>query len=263
MCSGASSGLAGQSFVFKKIEGITLSEQLITPALSMKYLPTEVGSDFAHQLGCTVLRRGPRARTTFTCSSSPWIIDHLLQTYDIEARCLISAYNELRHLVAGFASRGARASNRELTDVMLVRLSPRNGYMSCVTPSHPKPIPSCESLNVEQVQERTGSTLWADGRPMEEPGEEEEARRSPPKCMRHRAKSATWLRAQATNSFAEIKYLAQQESGVKFVGDVGSGSGGRSRTRGREHGVAPPEPDEQESEWADVLQREMKRIRMK
>ena len=136
--------------------------------------------------------------------------------------------------------------------------------MSCVTPSHPKPIPSCESLNVEQVQERTGSTLWADGRPMEEPGEEETRRweplvgYTPPDCLRHRAKGASWLRAQVTDSFAEVKYLSQQESGVKFVGDVGSGSSGRSQTRGRGRGVAPPERDEQESKWADVLQHEMK-----
>ena len=74
---------------------------------------------------------------------------------------------------------------------------------------------------------------------------------------------ATWLRAQATNSFAEVKYLAQQESGIKFVGGVGSG-GGRSHARGRRgRGVAPPECDEQECKWADVLQREMKRLRMK
>ena len=48
------------------------------------------------------------------------------------------------------------------------------------------------------------------------------------------------MRAQATNSFTEVKYLAQQESGVKFVGDVGSG--GRSRARGRGYVVEPPEP---------------------
>ena len=48
--------------------------------------------------------------------------------------------------------------------------------MSCVTPSYPTPIPPGESLNVEQVLERTGSTLWADCRAMEEPGEEEARR---------------------------------------------------------------------------------------
>ena len=42
-----------------------------------------------------------------------------------------------------------------------------------------------------------------------------------------------WLRAQATNLSAEAKFLAQQESVVKFVGDIGSGGRGHSRARGR------------------------------
>ena len=82
-----------------KLEEITLSEQPTTPAPSKKYLPAEFGSDymtFAHQLG----RRGLRTWTTFTCSSSPWIMDHLVQTYDIDARYLISVHDGLRHLVA-------------------------------------------------------------------------------------------------------------------------------------------------------------------
>jgi len=143
--------------------------------------------------------------------------------------------------------------------------------MSCVTPSHPKPIPPGESLSIEQVLARTGGTLWTDGHPMEEPGEEAEASEAarrwdplvgymPPDCLRHRAESAAWLRAQATNSFAEVKYLAQEASGVKFVGDIGSG---RSRKRRSRYEVAPPEPDEQTSEWAEVLQREMRRLKLK
>jgi hypothetical protein len=107
---------------------------------------------------------------------------------------------------------------------------------------------------------------------MEEPGEEEEeeAQRwdplvgyTPPdsKNLRHRAGSAAWLRAQATNSFAEVKHLAQQESGVKFVGDIGIGS--RSRTRGRSKYVTPPEPDEQTSEWAEILQGETRWLKLK
>ena len=49
-------------------------------------------------------------------------MDHLIPTYDIEARFLISAHDELlHHLVA------ERDLYRELMDVVLVRLSPRNG----------------------------------------------------------------------------------------------------------------------------------------
>ena len=48
-------------------------------------------------------------------------MDHLRQTFDIETRCLISAHDELNHLVA------ERDLYRELMDAMLVRLLPRNG----------------------------------------------------------------------------------------------------------------------------------------
>ena len=49
----------------------------------------------------------------------------------------------------------------------------------------------------------------------------------------------------------------------KIVGDIGSG---RSRARGRGRNVpAPTEPDADggESEWAEVLQHEMKRLKLK
>ena len=106
---------------------------------------------------------------------------------------------------------------------------------------------------------------------MEEPGEEE-AWKVGATCWVYTARLLTISRkkcvvAESTGyqfvCRGQVKYLAQQESGVKFVGDVGSGSSGQSHTRGRGCGVAPPERDEQESEWADVLQREMKRLRMR
>lgn len=142
--------------------------------------------------------------------------------------------------------------------------------MPCVTPSQPTPIPPGESLGIEELLAHTGGTLWADGRPMEEPeeGSDEERRWDPlvgyvrPDCLRHRADSAAWLRAQATNSFAEVKYLAQQVSGIKFEGDVGNGA----QMRGRRRKVVPaaaPEPEEGGSEWAEVLQQEMRRLKSK
>ena len=121
--------------------------------------------------------------------------------------------------------------------------------MSCVTPSHPKPIPPCESPNVEQVQEHTGSTLWVDGRLMEEPGEEE-ARKAGATCWIYTARLLAISRkkcvvAESTGyqfvCRGQVKYLAQQESGVKFVGNVGRGSGGGEGRRGR--GVGPPESE--------------------
>jgi DNA polymerase gamma 1 len=285
-----------ESFVFNKLEEIALSEQPTTPALgcgithalSKKYLPAQFGSNYmTSRINWVVQSSGVDYLHLLIVS-----MDHLIQTYDIKARYLISLHDELRYLVAerdryraalalqiaNLWTRCLFAYRLEMDDlpqgvaffsaVDVDSVLRKEADMSCVTPSHPKPIPPGESLNIEQVLERTGSTLWADGRPMEEPGEEEEGQRWDPlaeyNSLRHRAKSATWLRAQATNSFAEVKHLAQQESGVKFVGDVGRGGGGRSSTSGRgRSGVALPEPDEQASEWADVLQHEMKRLKLK
>lgn len=284
-----------ESFVFNKLEEIALSEQPTTPALgcgithalSKKYLPAGFGSDYmTSRINWVVQSSGVDYLHLLIVS-----MDHLIQTYDIKARYLISVHDELRYLVveqdryrAALALQIANLWTRCLFAYRLGMDDLPQGVaffsavdvdsvlrkevdMSCVTPSHPKPIPPGESLNIEQVLERTGGTLWADGRPMEELSEEQEAQRdplvryTPPDFLRHRAKSAAWLRAQATNSFAEVKYLAQQESGIEFAGDVGHGS--RSRTRGYGRvGAAPPEPDERASEWVDVLQHEMKRLKL-
>jgi DNA polymerase gamma 1 len=286
-----------ESFVFNKLEEIALSEQPTTPALgcgithalSKRYLPAGFGSDYmTSRINWVVQSSGVDYLHLLIVS-----MDHLIQTYDIKARYLISVHDELRYLVAERdryrAALALQIANLWTRCLFAYRLGMddlpqgvaffsavdvdsvlrKEVDMSCVTPSHPKPIPPGESLSINQVLERTGGTLWADGRPVEELGEEEEARRwdplagyTPPDCLRHRAESATWLRAQATNSFAEVKYLAQQETGVKFVGDVGRGGRSRTTERGR-NGAAPPEPDEHASEWADVLQHEMKRLKLK
>jgi DNA polymerase gamma 1 len=281
-----------ESFVFNKLEEIALSEQPTTPALgcgithalSKKYLPTEFGSDYmTSRINWVVQSSGVDYLHLLIVA-----MEHLIQTYDIKARYLISVHDELRYLVterdryrAALALQVANLWTRCLFAYRLGMDDLPQGVaffsavdvdsvlrkevdMSCVTPSQPKPIPPGESLSIEQVLARTGGTLWADGRLMEEPAEEEERRwdslvgYTPPDCLRHRAESAAWLRAQATNSFAEVKHLAQQVSGVKFGGDIGSG---RSRTRRRsKHEV---EPDEQTSEWAEVLQHEMQRLQLK
>lgn len=288
-----------ESFVFNKLEEIALSEQPTTPALgcgithalSKKYLPAKFGSDYmTSRINWVVQSSGVDYLHLLIVS-----MDHLIKTYDIKARYLISVHDELRYLVteqdryrAALALQIANLWTRCLFAYRLGMDDLPQGVaffsavdvdsvlrkevdMSCVTPSHPEPIPPGESLSIKEVLDHTVGTLWADGRPMEELCEKEEARRweplagyTPPDCSRHRAKSATWLKAQATNSFAEIKYLAQQEFGSQFVGDVGSGRGGRPRTSGRgKDGVAPPEPDEHASGWADVLERELKRLKLK
>ena len=281
-----------ESFVFNKLEEIALSEQPTTPALgcgithalSKKYLPTEFGSDYmTSRINWVVQSSGVDYLHLLIVS-----MEHLIQTYNIEARYLISVHDELRYLVAERdryrAALALQVANLWTRCLFAYRLGMddlpqgvaffsavdvdsvlrKEVDMPCITPSHPNPIPPGESLSIEQVLARTDGTLWADGRPMEEPAEKlrHPLGYTPPDCLRHRAESAAWLRAQATNSFAEVKYLAQQVSGVKVVGDIGSGS--RSRMRGRSKSkVEPPEPDKQTSEWAEVLQHEMRRLKLK
>ena len=285
-----------ESFVFNKLEEIALSEHPTTPALgcgithalSKKYLPAGFGSDYmTSRINWVVQSSGVDYLHLLIVS-----MDYLIRTYDIDARYLISVHDELRYLVAEQdkyrAALALQIANLWTRCLFAYRLGMddlpqgvaffsavdvdsilrKETDMPCITPSHPMPIPPGESLDIEQVLAHTGGTLWADGRPMEEPVQEEvESRRwgplvgyAEPDCLQHRAKSAAWLRAQATNSFAEVKFLAQVASGVKFEGDVGSG---RARIRGRRRAVAAPETEEETGEWAEVLQHEMRRLKLK
>jgi DNA polymerase gamma 1 len=289
-----------ESFVFNKLEEIALSDHPTTPALgcgithalSKKYLPAGFGSDYmTSRINWVVQSSGVDYLHLLIVA-----MDYLIQTYSIDARYLISVHDELRYLVteqdqyrAALALQIANLWTRCLfayrlgmddlpqgvaffSAVDVDSVLRKETDMPCVTPSHLTPIPPGESLTIEEVLTRTSGTLWADGRPMEELAEEQgQAAQArgwdplvgyvQPDCLQHRAEGAAWLRAQATNSFAEVKYLAQQEYGVKFEGDVGSA---RARLRARRRGVATPEPtDEKSSEWAEVLQNEMRRFKLK
>jgi DNA polymerase gamma 1 len=291
-----------ESFVFNKLEEIALSDHPTTPALgcgithalSKKYLPAGFGSDYmTSRINWVVQSSGVDYLHLLIVA-----MDNLIQTYSIDARYLISVHDELRYLVAERdkyrATLALQIANLWTRCLFAYRLGMddlpqgvaffsavdvdsvlrKETDMPCVTPSQPTPIPPGESLTIEEVLARTGGTLWADGRPMEKPAEEEDQAAQArgwdplvgyvhPDCLRHRAKGAAWLRAQATNSFAEVKFLAQQESGVKFEGDVGNA---RARFRGRRRGVVTPEPTgEKPSEWAEdsELHNEMRRLKLK
>ncbi|KAI0297802.1 gamma DNA-directed DNA polymerase [Multifurca ochricompacta] len=286
-----------ESFVFNKLEEIALSEEPTTPALgcgithalSKKYLPAEFGADYmTSRINWVVQSSGVDYLHLLIVA-----MEYLTSTYAIDARYLLSVHDELRYLVAEKdryrAALALQIANLWTRCLFAYRLGMddlpqgvaffsavdvdtvlrKETDMTCVTPSHPTPIPPGESLDIAQVLARTGGgSLWADGRPMEEG--EEQGEMKPlvgyvrPDCLRHRADSAAWLRAQATNSFAEVKYLAQQDSGIKVEGDIGGSSNAR---RHRHRGVSPvPEPESEEeitSEWAEVLQREMGRLKLK
>jgi DNA polymerase gamma 1 len=283
-----------ESFVFNKLEEIALSEEPTTPALgcgithalSKKYLPAEFGSDYmTSRINWVVQSSGVDYLHLLIVA-----MEHLIQTYAIDARYLISVHDELRYLVAEKdryrAALALQIANLWTRCLFAYRLGMddlpqgiaffsavdvdsvlrKETDMPCVTPSQPTPIPPGESLGIEDVLARTGSTLWADGRPMEVQSDEVQSWEPlvgyvRPDCLRHRADSAAWLRAQATNSFAEVKYLAQQVSGIKFEGDVGNG--GQMRGRKRRAAAAAQEPEEEASEWAEVLQQEMRRLKLR
>jgi len=83
---------------------------------------------------------------------------------------------------------------------------------------------------------------------------------TPLDCLGYRAKSESWLRTEATNSFAEVKSsILLRKNPVSSLLVMSEVVVVAALPRGDAEGVAvaPPERDEQESEWADVLQGEM------
>ena len=245
-----------ESFVFNKLEEIALSDQPRTPALgcgitaalSKEYLPAEFGSDYmTSRINWVVQSSGVDYLHLLIVA-----MDHLIRHYGIKARYLISVHDELRYLVAeedryraALALQIANLWTRSLfafklgmddlpqgvaffSAVDVDKVLRKEVDMPCVTPSHPDPIPSGESLSIVDILEKTnGGSLWGDGRPMNSDCpppkvlEECDEGYQPTSCLVHRAGSAAWLRAQATSEFSEIKHLAQQVTGQ--VIDGGSG----------------------------------------
>jgi DNA polymerase gamma 1 len=258
-----------ESFVFNKLEEIALSDRPQTPALgcgitaalSKDNLPAEFGADYmTSRINWVVQSSGVDYLHLLLVA-----MDHLTRKYDINARFLISVHDELRYLVseadmyrAALALQIANVWTRCLfafklgmddlpqgvaffSAVDVDRVLRKEVDMTCETPSHPLAIPPGESLNIVKTLERTGGSLWRDGRPMDvgegvnEGGagmvEEGYPR---PDCLVHRARSAAFLRAQATDEFAEVKHLAKQAQGLRTTRsrELGvSGKGGRRRVQ--------------------------------
>jgi DNA polymerase gamma 1 len=233
-----------ESFVFNKLEEIALSDRPQTPALGCGItaalckdnLPAEFGADYmTSRINWVVQSSGVDYLHLLLVA-----MDYLARTYDIDARFLLSVHDELRYLVseqdkyrAALALQVANVWTRCLfafklgmddlpqgvaffSAVDVDRVLRKEVDMTCETPSHPWVIPPGESLNIEQTLERTGGSLWRDGRPMsvetnEVVGNEEEMwGYQRPDCLVHRAKNAAFLRAQATNEFTEMRHLAKQ-----------------------------------------------------
>ncbi|TFK70761.1 hypothetical protein BDN72DRAFT_522456 [Pluteus cervinus] len=266
-----------ESYVFNKLEEIAVSDKPQTPALGCgvtdallkSYLPTEFGEDYLpSRINWVVQSSGVDYLHLLIVS-----MDYLIAKYDIQARYLISVHDELRYLVkdedryrvalalqiANLWTRSLFAFKLGMDDlpqsvaffsaVDVDRVLRKEVDMACVTPSHPTPIPPGESLDILGVLERTGGgTLRKDGGPMEEGRQEERWGEMPegyiqPDCLVHRAKSAAFLRAQATRDFEEVKALAKLYSGKDYSDKGRPKRKGNSRadtsTKKRKPNLAP------------------------
>lgn len=258
-----------ESFLFNKLEEIALSDRPQTPALgcgitaalSKDNLPAEFGADYmTSRINWVVQSSGVDYLHLLLVA-----MDHLTRTYDIDARFLLSVHDELRYLVseadmyrATLALQIANVWTRCLfafklgmddlpqgvaffSAVDVDRVLRKEVDMTCETPSHPWAIPPGERLDIVKTLERTGGSLWRDGRPMDKEegrvGMVEEGAGvggyQRPNCLVHRAKNAAFLRAQATDEFAEVRHLAKQAQGPRTPQSGQVGVSGKDRRRGR------------------------------
>lgn len=232
-----------ESYVFNKLEEIALSDRPQTPALgcgitaalSKENLPDEFGSDFmTSRINWVVQSSGVDYLHLLIVAMT-----HLVAKYDIDARYLISVHDELRYLtteedryrtalalqIANLWTRSLFGFKLGMDDlpqsvaffsaVDIDHVLRKEVDMPCITPSHPMPIPPGESLNITGVLEKTnGGSLWKDGKKMlhgtSVDADSNPSGYQPADCLKHRASSAAFLRAQATSELAEVKHLAQQ-----------------------------------------------------
>jgi DNA polymerase gamma 1 len=240
-----------ESYVFNKLEEIAISDNPQTPALgcgithalSKKHLPEIFGSDYmTSRINWVVQSSGVDYLHLLIVS-----MQHLIEKYDIQARYLISVHDELRYLVqeedryrAALALQIANLWTRCLfayrlgmddlpqgvaffSAVDVDHVLRKEVDMTCVTPSHPIPIPPGESLDIGEVLEKTnGGSLMPDRSPMpaELPRPDQYQGHldgyMKPDILAHRSKSAAFLRAQATQDFTEVKALAWNVLEKKF-----------------------------------------------
>jgi DNA polymerase gamma 1 len=232
-----------ESFVFNKLEEIALSDAPQTPALgcgvtealSREYLQPGFGTDFMpSRINWVVQSSGVDYLHLLIVA-----MEHLISTYDIDARYLISVHDELRYLVreedkyrlamalqiANLWTRSQFAFRLGFDDlpqgvaffsaIDIDHVLRKEVDMPCVTPSHPTPIPPGESLDIRQIlQMIPGGSLRRDLAPMHTADDMNAEYVSIPDGYRphdnlvHRAREAAFLQAQSTKELAEIKSLS-------------------------------------------------------
>lgn len=172
-----------ESYLFNTLEAIALSDRPTTPALGCgvtralrktyledpsSYLPSRInwvvqssGVDYLHLLIVSM--------------------EYLIKKYDIKARYLLSVHDEVRYLaqegdryrtalalqIANAWTRGLFSYNLGIDNlpqgvtffsaVDIDHVLRKEVFMTCETPSHPRPIPAGESLDIEQILVKTNS----------------------------------------------------------------------------------------------------------
>ncbi|CAE6428519.1 unnamed protein product [Rhizoctonia solani] len=230
-----------ESYLFNKLEQIATSDNPRTPALdcgvtsalSKKYLPKNSGQDYmTSRINWVVQSSGVDYLHMLIVAT-----DYLIQTYDIEARYLISIHDEVRYLAKekdkyrlalalqianlwtrcmfayklGFDNLPQGVAFFSAVDVD--KYLRKEVDMPCVTPSQPYPLPPGESLNIHQILEKTSGSLRPYGTLPRVRYELDLT--TPPKpyttpdVLAHREVYEEFLEAQSLNDTHDIRTLAQ------------------------------------------------------
>jgi DNA polymerase gamma 1 len=181
-----------ESYLFNAIESVSRRLRPSTPALRCG-ITTALQEDYLEH---STAHMTSRINWVVQSSGVDYLhllivaMGHLCQTYDINARYLISVHDEVRYLVkkedqerASLALQIANLWTRSLfayklgmddlpqgcaffSAVDIDSVLRKEVDMPCITPSNPTPVPPGETLDILQSIERTGGTLHKDRSPM-------------------------------------------------------------------------------------------------
>jgi DNA polymerase gamma 1 len=232
-----------ESYLFNTLEAIALSEDPRTPALGCgvtsallrKYLPKDTGEDYmTSRINWVVQSSGVDYLHMLIVA-----VDYLIETYNIDARYLISIHDEVRYLskeedkyrlalalqVANLWTRCTFAYKLGFDNlpqgvaffsaVDVDKYLRKEVDMTCVTPSQLVPLPPGESLTIDEILAKTsGGILSADESSPNSSIKPKLIRPQKnyvkPNIMTHRQASEEFLQAQATVDPEEMQLLAQR-----------------------------------------------------
>ncbi|TIA90529.1 hypothetical protein E3P99_01484 [Wallemia hederae] len=272
-----------ESYVFNKLEEIALSDRPRTPtlgceitaALSKKHLPKSGSNFMTSRVNWVVQSSGVDYLHMLIVS-----MEHLIKTYNIKARYLISVHDEIRFLVEekdkyrlSLALQVANVWTRAMftyklgmdnlpmsvaffSGVDVDRVFRKEVDMNCVTPSNPTPIAPGECHDIESTLKLTGGTLMEDGAPMQDvpplnvPVPASDSRMH---VQNHRPKTVHYLKAQSASSVSEIRMLERQFNAVASENDVIPYKSGKSTPEQQKATRTTRQPAKKSSEHKQKL----------